>query len=110
MARNYATILATLSAIGGVDERPRLGGLVQHEEWGVCTIAKIAANGKITVQPHDFGPMKMCRLTELSVVRVFNVSLRGGVAYLTVKRIALPKFAKQFLCNCHSQACQTVLF
>ena len=87
MARNYATILATLSAIGGVDERPRLGGLVQHEEWGVCTIAKIAANGKITVQPHDFGPMKMCRLTELSVVRSLVVRLRGGVANVKENKI-----------------------
>ena len=33
VAHNYATVLATLSAIGGVDERPRLGGLVQHADW-----------------------------------------------------------------------------
>ena len=69
VAHNYATVLATLSAIGGVDERPRLGGLVQHADWATCTIARIAANGKITVQPHDYGPMKSCRLVELTVVR-----------------------------------------
>ena len=66
---NYATVLATLSTIGGVDARPRLGGLVTHAQWGTCTIARIAANGKISVQPHDYGPKKVCRLSELTVVR-----------------------------------------
>ena len=72
LQQNYNSVLATLALVGGVDERPRLGGLVQHTDWGLCTVARIAINGKITVQPHDFGPRKICRLHELEVVR--NIS------------------------------------
>ena len=69
LQQNYNAVLATLALVGGVDDRPRLGGIVQHPDWGLCKIARIAINGKITVQPHDFGPRKTCRLNELEVVR-----------------------------------------
>lgn len=64
---NQAAILAVLAVIGGVDSRPRLGGLVNHEEFGVGTVSKITPNGKVLVQFSDEGP-KPCRLTELTTV------------------------------------------
>ena len=65
----YSTSLATLAVIGGVDKRLRLGGQVQHEEFGLGTVAKIATSGKILVQAHDgLGGVRQCRIGELEVV------------------------------------------
>ena len=69
--RNYATVLAALATIGGVDERVRLGGVVQHSECGACTVASIAASGKIVVQTHDSGERKICRLSDITVVNIY---------------------------------------
>lgn len=61
-------VLACLAVIGGVDNRARLGGRVEHEEMGFGTIARITSKGKIHVQFED-GSLMGCRLTELTVVR-----------------------------------------
>lgn len=61
-------VLACLAVIGGVDNRARLGGSVEHEEMGSGTIARITSKGKIHVQFKD-GSLRACRLTELTVVR-----------------------------------------
>ena len=37
----YGSAMAVLSVIGGLDDRPRIGGLVQHDELGMGTITKI---------------------------------------------------------------------
>lgn len=50
--QSQAAVMAALAVIGGVDERPRLGGLVQHEDYGQGTVARIMPNGKVTVQFH----------------------------------------------------------
>ncbi|XP_052719637.1 E3 ubiquitin-protein ligase HERC2-like [Crassostrea angulata] len=59
-------VLACLAVIGGVDNRARLGGRVEHEEMGYGTIARITSKGKIHVQFED-GSLMGCRLTELTV-------------------------------------------
>ena len=60
-------ILAVLAMIGGVDQRPRLGGQVKIEDVGHGTIAKITPRGKITVQMHD-GAVGLYRLTGMTAV------------------------------------------
>ena len=69
--RTQAAVMATLALIGGLDNRPRLGGSVTHGEWGPATITRIASNGKVTVQCHELRMPKVCRLTDLQVVSVW---------------------------------------
>ncbi len=61
-------MLAVLTVIGGLDTRPRLGGLVQHDEMGVGTIAKIENKGKMTVLFHGRKIAKTCSLGILKPV------------------------------------------
>ena len=70
-------VLACLAVIGGVDNRARLGGSVEHEEVGSGTIARITSKGKIHVQFKD-GSLRACRLTELTVVRGHVLSTVKG--------------------------------
>ncbi|XP_064637694.1 E3 ubiquitin-protein ligase HERC2-like isoform X2 [Lineus longissimus] len=63
-------VMAALAIIGGVDTRPRLGGLVTHEDYGVGTVSKIMQSGKITVQFFDLNEMRVCRLSELVALPV----------------------------------------
>ena len=77
--------MAALVVIGGVDGRPRLGGLVRHDEYGQGTVARIMPNGKVTVQFHG-NPgrnhdgvaagqectARIVRLSELTHVRLLN--------------------------------------
>lgn len=67
-------VLACLAVIGGLDNRARLGGRVEHDDYGFGTIAKITSKGKIHVQFED-GSLRACRLTELTVVRIRPFSL-----------------------------------
>lgn len=60
--------MASLAVIGGVDNRPRLGGMVQHKEYGVGTIARIAANGKITMQCQAKNETHVCPITQVKSV------------------------------------------
>ncbi|ESO89418.1 hypothetical protein LOTGIDRAFT_218809 [Lottia gigantea] len=64
-------ILAVLAMIGGVDNRPRLGGLVSHDTYGTGTISKITPKGKIHIQFNADG-LQMCRLSEITVVPVIE--------------------------------------
>jgi len=64
----HICVLAVLAMIGGVDNRPRLGGQVSHDDWGTGTICKIINNGKVVIQCTDSEEMKICKLTELTVV------------------------------------------
>ena len=66
----HGPVLAVLTVIGGLDTRPRLGGLVQHDELGVGTIAKIENRGKVLVLFHGRKMAKMCVLGILKPVRV----------------------------------------
>ena len=55
-------MLAVLTVIGGLDTRPRLGGLVQHEELGTGTIANIESKSKVVVLFHGRKSTKLCIL------------------------------------------------
>ena len=61
--------MAVLAVIGGVDSRPRLGGLVQHKEWGLGTVCRIAPNGKVTVQCEGQQKAKICSISQIKPVR-----------------------------------------
>ncbi|KAK3100706.1 hypothetical protein FSP39_024049, partial [Pinctada imbricata] len=69
------SIMAALTVIGGIDNRPHLGGGVKHETYGNGIIAKITPKGKIQVQFED-GYLRACRLTELvaNPNKQFNIS------------------------------------
>ena len=82
--------MAALAVIGGIDGRPRLGGLVRHDEYGEGTVARIMPNGKVTVQFHnnhrnhdnsqsanqDSNQARVVRLSELTHVRpLFHVGI-----------------------------------
>ncbi|XP_021378315.1 E3 ubiquitin-protein ligase HERC2-like isoform X2 [Mizuhopecten yessoensis] len=58
-------VMAALTLIGGIDNRPHLGGRVCHDLFHQGTIARITPKGKIHVQ-FDDGFLRACRLTELS--------------------------------------------
>ncbi|XP_052796353.1 E3 ubiquitin-protein ligase HERC2-like isoform X2 [Mya arenaria] len=62
-----ASVLAMLAIIGGVDGRPRLGGLVQVEDQGLGTISRITARGKIHIQLPN-GNISVTRLNTLTPV------------------------------------------
>ena len=62
-------VMAVLAVIGGVDSRPRLGGLVQHKEWGLGTVCRIAPNGKVTVQCEGQQKAKICSISQVKPVR-----------------------------------------
>ena len=62
--------MAVLAVIGGVDSRPRLGGLVQHKDWGQGTISRIAPNGKVTIQCDDNRKPKICPISQVKAVSI----------------------------------------
>lgn len=61
-------ILAVLAVIGGIDLRPRLGGLVQHDEFGVGTIASVKKK-QVKVLFEDHRTPKLCPVAQLKPVR-----------------------------------------
>ena len=61
-------IMAALAVIGGVDSRPRLGGMVHHKEHGIGTVARIAANGKITIQCQGKNETHVCPISQVNSV------------------------------------------
>lgn len=61
-----------LTVIGGLDTRPRLGGLVQHKDLGVGTIAKIENKGRVLVLFHSRKAAKTCVLGILKPVSGYN--------------------------------------
>ncbi len=66
-------MLAVLTVIGGLDSRPRLGGMVQHETLGVGTIAQVEGKGKTTVFFHEQKKAKTCILATVKPVRIVCV-------------------------------------
>lgn len=65
----HGPVLAVLTVIGGLDTRPRLGGLVQHDELGAGTIAKVESKSKVVVLFHGIKIAKMCPLSSIKPVR-----------------------------------------
>lgn len=61
-------ILAVLAVIGGIDLRPRLGGLVQHDDFGVGTIAAVQKK-QVKVLFEDHRMPKLCPVAQLKPVR-----------------------------------------
>ena len=51
------TVLATLSVVGGLDNRPRIGGVLDVEGQ-TCTICKFTQHSKLNVQLHENGQRK----------------------------------------------------
>ena len=68
--KTHGPVLAVLMVIGGLDTRPRLGGLVQHEELGNGTIAKIEARSKVVVLFHGCKSAKLCTLSSIRPVSI----------------------------------------
>ena len=64
----YGPVLAILMVIGGLDTRPRLGGLVHHEELGPGTVAKIETKSKVVVLFHGRKAIKSCNIGAVKVV------------------------------------------
>ena len=64
----YGPVLAILMAIGGLDTRPRLGGLVNHEELGPGTVVKIEAKSKVMVLFHGRKAVKSCQIGAVKAV------------------------------------------
>ena len=64
----HGPVLAVLTVIGGLDSRPRLGGMVQHEELGVGTIANVESKGKMTVFFHEQKKAMSCVLSSVKPV------------------------------------------
>jgi E3 ubiquitin-protein ligase HERC2 len=64
----YGPVLAILMAIGGLDTRPRLGGLVHHEELGPGTVVKIEAKSKVVVLFHGRKAIKSCHIGAVKAV------------------------------------------
>ncbi|XP_038055580.1 E3 ubiquitin-protein ligase HERC2-like [Patiria miniata] len=65
-------VMSALAMIGGLDGRPRLGGLVRHEEFGQGTVANIAASGRLTVQFEEQRVLRMCRLSSITSVPILS--------------------------------------
>lgn len=66
--------MAVLAVIGGVDNRPRLGGLVHHKEWGLGTVCKIAPNGKVTLQCEGQQKARICSISQVKPVITYMLS------------------------------------
>ena len=83
----HGPVLAVLSVIGGLDTRPRLGGLVRHEDLGVGTIAKIESRGKVVVLFHGRKVAKLCVLGVLKPVSGTVVQTCGNFRGIYFSRI-----------------------
>jgi hypothetical protein len=71
MATDEPSVLAIIDVIGGVDNRPKLDGVVKIDDNCTGTICKVTLRGKILVQMND-GSVQACRVT--SLVPVSNCS------------------------------------
>ena len=66
-------MLAILTSIGGWDTRPRLGGLVHHEEMGPGTVVNIETKSKVVVLFHGRKAVKSCHIGTVKAVRFSKV-------------------------------------
>lgn len=57
-------IVSSLNVIGGIDNRPRIGGVTQIEDK-TGTISKITPKGKLIIQIHETGEEKKVLLTSI---------------------------------------------
>ena len=64
----FGSALAVLTVIGGLDDRARVGGLVQHDELGTGTITKIPNRSKVVVLFHGRQAAKLCPVATLKPV------------------------------------------
>ena len=76
----YGNILAILAVIGGADPRPRVGGVVQHDEFGSGTIAAIRKK-QIVVLFEAHKIPKLCPLSQLKSVRVVRCFTLNASVY-----------------------------
>ena len=65
--------MAVLSVIGGLDDRPRIGGLVQHDELGMGTITKIKNKNNVVVLFYGGRSAKLCSLSSLETVKLVYI-------------------------------------
>ena len=70
--KTYGPVLAILMVIGGLDTRPRLGGLVHHDELGPGTVAKIEAKSKVVVLFHGRKAIKSCNIGAIKAVSTLS--------------------------------------
>ncbi|XP_068082847.1 E3 ubiquitin-protein ligase HERC2 [Anabrus simplex] len=70
-----ASVMAALTVVGGVDARPRIGGLVKTEELGVGTVCQITQHGKLVVQLHDTGTLKKLPLSSVTTCPIAQFNL-----------------------------------
>ena len=68
----FGPILAVLAIIGGIDLRPRLGGVVQHDEFGQGTVTAVK-NKRVVVLFETHKPPKLCPCSQLNTVSVINI-------------------------------------
>ncbi|CAI8025927.1 E3 ubiquitin-protein ligase HERC2, partial [Geodia barretti] len=68
----YGPVLAILTSIGGWDTRPRLGGLVHHEELGPGTVVKIETKSKVVVLFHGRKAVKSCHIGAVKALPVLG--------------------------------------
>ncbi|XP_020707195.2 E3 ubiquitin-protein ligase HERC2 isoform X3 [Athalia rosae] len=61
------TVIASLSVIGGLDNKPRIGGLVDIEGQ-IGTICKITQHSKLLVQIHESGQQKKVMLSAIKSI------------------------------------------
>ena len=79
--------MAVLAVIGGVDNRPRLGGLVHHKEWGLGTVCKIAPNGKVTLQCEGQQKARICSISQVKpVINAVDLHAFTSFFFFTQKR------------------------
>ena len=80
-------VMAVLAVIGGVDNRPRLGGLVHHKEWGLGTVCKIAPNGKVTLQCEGQQKARVCSISQVKpVINAVGLHAFTSFFFFTQKR------------------------
>jgi E3 ubiquitin-protein ligase HERC2 len=75
--QKQASVLAVLSVIGGVDGRPRVGGQVEHEDFGIGTVAKVSADGQLTVYFEEQKGPKMCSLNHVKALSGEQFSIQS---------------------------------
>ncbi|XP_063244096.1 E3 ubiquitin-protein ligase HERC2 isoform X2 [Bacillus rossius redtenbacheri] len=57
-----SSVMAALSVVGGIDIRPRIGGLVYIDSFGEGTVCQITPHGKLVIQMHESGAIKKLTL------------------------------------------------
>ena len=72
LLQDDATVVAVLAIIGGADNRVRLGGTVENEDYGKGIVTRITRSGRICVQ--SCSDEQVIRNTPLSLWKVVRNS------------------------------------